>query len=291
MKTFVLLITVAVLLFSTDVSLVAQSPKPAGDDVRLQRHEREVQELARQFARRLQETREFRPDGDRLFIDRFTECHLLGELERQENAIFMQIAASIPPEIAKEARKEELRSYLIAQLNLFHLRTLHRMSTRDLKNRWGDSFYSAEEEYPQGVYELLMKNPDIAVAATGERKDRVNISNSVKSLRQLRSLLPTLEQALLAMRKHFMTHPPEETELYKKNLEVFVKDWNGSKLWRVSFMEVPEKRAKEGSRCAGFSVRLIAAVVIPPFYNLLFFQDRNRFRIGSLYCTEPPCVD
>ena len=291
MKILLLLITVAVLLFSTDASLVAQSPKPAGDDARLQRYEREVQELARQFARRLQETREFKPDGDKLFIDRFTECHLLGELERQENAIFMQIDASIPPEIAKEARKDELRSYLIAQLNLFHLRTLHRMSTRDLKNRWGDSFYSAEEEYPPGVYELLMKNADIAVAATGETKDRVSISNSVKSVRQLRSVLPTLEQALLAMRKHFMTHPPEETELYKKNLEVIVKDWNGSKLWRVSFMEVPEKRAKEGSRCTGFRVRLIAAVIIPPFYNLLFFQDGNRFRIGSLYCTEPPCVD
>jgi hypothetical protein len=330
-KTLLFLVTVAVLVFSADVSLAhtclpkksaaekvkrstavkdleepdtekttseskrrhetAQAPKPVGGDVRLERYAREVQELARQFARRLQETREFRPDGDKLFIQRFTECHLLGELERKENAIFMQIDASIPPEVASEARDDELRRYLIAQLNLFHLQTLHRMSTRDLKNRWDNSFYSAEDEYPPGVYELLMKNPDITVAALGEKKDRVSISNSVKNIRQLRSVLPTLEQALLAMREHFMAHPPEETELYKKNIEVIGKDWNGSRLWKVSFIEVPDKQAKEGRRCLGFRARLIAGVIIPPFYNLLFFQTGNRFKIGSLFCTEPPCVD
>jgi hypothetical protein len=304
MKTLLFLITVAVLVFSADVrpaneptcdskrrDEAFQAAKPAGDDVRLQRYERDVQELSKQFARRLQETREFRPDGDKLFVENFTKCHLLAEVEGHENAIFMQIAASMPRDVANEATKDEQRRYLIAQLNRFHLQTLHRMSTRDIKNNWGDSHYSAEEEYPPGVYQLLMKNPDIAAAAQGEKKDRVSISSSVKNARQLRSVLPTLEDALRAMREHFMAHPPEETEQYKKNLEVIVKDWNGSKLWRVSFMEVTEKHSKEGRRCLGFRTRLIAAVIIPPFYKLMFFQDGNRFKLGSLYCTEPPCVD
>lgn len=57
--------------------------------------------------------------------ERFIECHLRAELGGKENGIFSQISASMPGEIAAQARDEELRRYVIAQLNFFHLRTLH----------------------------------------------------------------------------------------------------------------------------------------------------------------------
>jgi hypothetical protein len=226
-----------------------------------------------------------------LFTDRFVDCHLRAELERKENGIFMQISASITPEIASHARDEELRRYLIAQLNFFHLKTLHRMSTRDLEGKWDTSFYTAEQDYPPGVYDLLIKNPAIAAVAVGENRGGIDISDSIKDIRQLRSVLPTFEQAMSAMREYFMAHPPEETELYKKNMERIGNHKHHRKFWEVSFHKLSDKDAKEGRRCLGFSPRLMAGIMIPPFYSLLFFQNGNGFKIGSLLCTEPPCVD
>jgi hypothetical protein len=281
MKRFLFLLSVAVLAITTS----------GNARVRSEEFTKEVQDVARQFAQRLQETREFKPEGDKLFVDRFVDCHLRAESERRENGIFSQISASIPDEISREARDEELRRYLIARLNFFHLTTLHRMSTRDLEGRWDNSFFSAEHEYPPGVYELLMKNPAIAAAAVGENKDRVTISGSIKNVRQLRSVVPTVEQAMSAMRQYFMAHPPEETELYKKNMERVGNDKNNSKFWEVSFHKISVKDAKENSRCLGFAARMFAIVKVPPFYQLFVFQDGGRFKIGSMLCTEPPCVD
>ena len=64
-----------------------------------------------QFAQRLQETKEFKPDVEKLFTERFVDCHLRGELEGKENGIFSQIGASIPPEVVSQARDDELRRY------------------------------------------------------------------------------------------------------------------------------------------------------------------------------------
>ena len=262
-----------------------------GADARSERFESEVPKVARQFAQRLQETRDFWPLIEELFVERFVDCHLRTELEGKENGIFMQISASIPAEIASQARDEELGRYLILQLNFFHLKTLHRMSTRDLEGKWDNSFYTPEQEYPPGVYNLLMKNPAIAAAAEGENKDRVSISSSIKNTRQLRSVTPTLEQAMLMMREHFRAHPPEGTDLYRKNTERIGNDKNIRKFWESSLHKVSDKEAKEGSRCLGFPVRQFAAIKVPPFYQLIVFKAGSRFKIGSLLCTEPPCVD
>lgn len=288
---------VVVMVLTADVSLAylcvpSQSvADPAGSDVRSQRLTKQVQDLASQFAQRLKETREFRPEGDKLFTGTFVDCHLQAELEGKENNIFRQIGASISPEIARQARADELRRYLIAQLNFFHLKTLHRLSTRDLEGKWDASFYTAEQEYPPGVYELLMKNPAIAAVAHGENRRGISMRDSIKDLRDLRAVLPTFEQAIAAMREYFMAHPPEETELYKKNMERIGNDKNQSKFWEVTFHNTSEAMAKEGRRCLGFTPRLMATIKIPPFYNLFVFQTGNRFVIGSLNCTEPPCVD
>jgi hypothetical protein len=251
----------------------------------------EIQEVARQFAQRLKETREFRPEVKELFVERFSECHLRAELERNENGVFSQISASIPPGIIREARREELRNYLIAQLNFFHLETLYRMSTRSLEGKWHDSFYAPEEDYPPGVYKLLMKNPVIAATAATKNNNRVTISSSVQNVQELRSVLSTVEDALSAMGEYFKAHPPEETEPYKKNMERIGNDKNNSKFWEVSFQELSDKQLKEGKRCLGFSPRSISVVKVPPFYQLIIFQSGKQFRIGSLLCTEPPCVD
>lgn len=225
--------------------------------VHSQQPTRDVEELARQFARRLQETREFKPDGEKLFAEGFTDCHLREGLEGRENSIFSQMSAPIPPEVAKQARKDELRRYLIVLLNHFHLTTLQRMSTHDLKDGWLN---------------------------TSTRK-------SVKNIDELRTALRTLEQANLALREQFKTQPPEETELYKKNLELIGKDGNDSKIWKVSFQELTDHQVDLAGPCLGFRPRSMATVIIPPFYNLVVFQTGNEFKIGSLFCTEPPCVD
>jgi hypothetical protein len=103
MKKLLVLLSIAVLIFSA-----VQERNDGASEVR---------SVARQFAQRLQETREFRSEGDELFVERFVECHLRAELEGKENAVFMQIPASIPPGIVTEARREELQHFRIA-LNL-----------------------------------------------------------------------------------------------------------------------------------------------------------------------------
>lgn len=264
-----------------------QEPKPPEVDARSRR---EVQELAKQFARRLEETREFKPDGDKLFIERFLDCHLSAELKGQENGIFRQIGGPLKSEVASQAGKDELRRYLLAQLNFFHLLTLHRMSTRDLNSGLAGSFSNRENDYPPNVLTLLMKNPVLAPALSGTNEGQ-RIDNVVKSIQDLRSVLPALEEAILVMREHFSKQRPEKTELYKKNLELIGKDGNNSKFGKASFQEISEQLANEGRECLGFHSRLMAIVTVPPFYNLIIFKTDNGFKVGSLFCTEPPCVD
>lgn len=282
MKKLLFLLSVAVVAFSVDAQEVVRSREETNA----------VQDLARQFAQRLKETREFRPEGDKLFIERFVECHLQAEIEGKENAIFMQIPASMPKEIVAEARREELENYLIAQLNFYHLKTLYRISTRELEGgKWGDSFYTPEEDFPPGVYELLMKNPTIAAGAANKNNRRVTISSFVQNVQELRSVLRTAEEAMSAMREYFKAHPPEETEPFKKNMERIGNHPHHSKFWEVAFYKFSDKESKEGRRCLGFSPRLGAIVKVPPFYRLFVLQSGKRFKIASMWCTEPPCVD
>ena len=284
MKKLLFLLSIAVLAFSD-----------AQEVVRSQKETNAVQDLARQFAQRLKETREFRTKGDDLFIERFAECHLRAEIEGKENAIFMQIPASMPKEIVTEARREELQNYLIAQLNFYHLKTLYRISTRELEGgKWGDSFYTPEEDFPPGVYELLMKNPTIAAGAVNKNNRRMTISGFVQNVHELRSVLRTAEEAMSAMREYFKAHPPEDTEIYKKNMERIGNHPHHTKFWEVAFFKISDKErkeSKEGLRCLGFSPRLSAIVKVPPFYRLFVLQDGKRFKIASMWCTEPPCVD
>lgn len=292
MKALLLLAAVAVALCAgvnlarptTHHAETTQEPKPPDVDARSRR---EVAEVAKQFARRLQETREFKPDVDKLFIDRFLDCHLSAELKGQENGIFRQISGPLPPEIAKQASKDELRRYLLAQLNFFHLITLHRMSTRDLNSKFAGSFSRNENDYPPNVFKLLMKNELLAAAIT-ETNEGVRIANVIKNVPDLRSVLPALEEAIHVMREHFIKHRPERTELYKKNLEITGKD---GKFWQASFQEISEQLANEGRECLGFHSQLMAIVTVPPFYNLIIFKTDDGFKVGSLFCTEPPCVD
>ena len=225
--------------------------------VHSQQSTRQVEDLARQFARRLRETREFKPDVEKLFTESFTDCHLREGLAGRENAIFAQISAPIPADVAKHAGKNELQRYLIARLNHFHLTILQQMSTRDLKDGWPNS----------------------------------SDNKTVKNIDELRTVLRTLEQENVALRELFKTHPPEETETYKKNLAVIGKDGNDSKFWKVSFHELTDQQIDDGRACLGFRPQAMATVTIPPFYNLIVFQTGNEFKIGSLFCTEPPCVD
>ena len=292
MKKLLFLLSIAVLAFSVDAQEVVRSQKETNA----------VQDLARQFAQRLQETREFRARGDDLFIERFAECHLRAEIEGKENAIFMQIPASMPKEIVTEARREELQDYLIAQLNFYHLKTLYRISTRELEGgKWGDSFYTPKEDFPPGVYELLMKNPTIAAFVVNKNKGRVTISGIVQNVQELRSVLRTSEEAMSSMREYFRAHPPEDTEVYKKNMERIGNNKHNPKFWEVAFYKLSDKEVdKEGRRCLGFSPRLSAIVKVPPFYRLFVLQSEKRlfglqsgkqFKIASMWCTEPPCVD
>lgn len=287
----VFLLLVVVVVLSAETAPMQTRIAKTADDVRSERYADEVQQVARRFAQQLQETREFRFEDGELFTKRFVDCHLRTELERNENAIFSQVGISIPPEIASHAREQELRRYLVARLNFFHLKTLHRLGTRDLKGKWGDSFYTPEQEYPPGVYDLLMKNPEIAAGAARENNGRVSISASVKNVSQLRSVLPTLEQAVSAMRQHFMVHPPEQTDFYKANIERIGNKDPYDKFWKVSFQEISDKHSRPIKRCLGFTTHLIAPVKVPPFYRLLVLREGKRFRIGTMLCTEPPCVD
>jgi hypothetical protein len=264
----VLLLTIVVLTVSFDAgSGWAQRQKSASYEY-----------VARQFAKRLKETREFRFEDTELFVERFMDCHLDEGLKGRDNAIFRQIGATVPQGIVNEAGKDELKKYLVARLNFFHLKTLYWLSTRDLVGKWDDSLYKPEEGYPPDVYELLAKNPS-------------SLSGSVQSVQELRSVTPTLEAAVVAMRKYFKSHPPEKTELYKKNMERIGNDKNSSKFMEVSFHELTPEQIKEGTRCLGFGPRAFTIVKVPPFYQLFIFQGEKNFRIGSVLCTEPPCVD
>src|SRR5687768_2752490 len=66
----------ATAVFSGKILIAQSASDGAGSDTRSEQFTKDVQDLARQFAQRLKETREFRPEGDKLFVDGFVDCHL-----------------------------------------------------------------------------------------------------------------------------------------------------------------------------------------------------------------------
>ena len=256
---------------------IAEMLKSFGADSRSERFAREVQEAARQFGSRLQQTRDFRPLIEELFAKRFMDCHVRTMLERKENGIFSQIGSmSLPPEIANQVPSYDLQRYLIAVLNFFHLKTLHRISTRDLLGGGDNTAYTADQEYPPGVYELLMK---YQTATQG------------KSVRQLRSYVLSLEQVSSVMRDQFIAQPPEETEAYGKNMERIGNKKHDSKFWEIGLLKLPDQETRAASQCLGLPVHQFAVIKAPPFYRLFIVQVGKAVKIGALLCTEPPCAD
>lgn len=252
--------------------------KSAGADITSERFAREVQELARQFASRLQQTRDFDPLIEELFVERFMDCQLETMREGKVDGIFSQIGSvSVPLEIASQVAGDELKRYLVTVLNFFHLKTLHRLSSLNLPGDGDKKAFNPDQEYPPGVYELLMKYP--------------MATQSSKTVQQLRNKVQTLEEASSIMRDHLIAHPPEETQTYRENMERIGNKKYSSKFAEIGLFKLPDTNARAISQCLGLPVRQFVVVKIPPFYQVFIVQVKKGFKIGMLMCTEPPCVD
>ena len=226
---------------------------------------REAQEMARRFAERLRETRDFGPLIEELFAERFLECHGRAMLEGKEDGIFSQTGAPRIADSPVRPRAEELSRRLVAWLNFFYLKTLHRLSTRDLAGRGDEAARAAEEEYPPGVSDLLTRNAE--------------------------DELTTLERAAALMREHFIAHPPEETAVYQANMRLVGEKEHDRKFWEVGWFRISEEQSAEAGPCFDRSAHTLAVVKVPPFYQLLIARAGGRLRVWTLLCTEPPCAD
>jgi len=250
--------------------------KNAGADVRSEWFAEEVQRTARYFENRLQQTRDFGVLIEEFFAQRFLDCHVETMRERKENGIFSQIGVSLQPEVSSKASDEELSRYLITALNFFHLKTLHRLSTREPGSQSTTSGNSAQE-YPPDAHELMMKNP--------------NLESNATSIDQLRQKVELMESAVQLMRDHFVANPPEQTEIFKRNLERIGNNEYNSKFMEIGLYKPSEKDSQEGSKCLGLPVRQLIVIKVSPVYRLFLVQVRKGFKIGALLCTEPPCSD
>lgn len=183
---------------------------------------REAREVAAEFIKRMQETRDVAALKD-LYVDDF----LRPESGLPSLSVFGSSISQRTDVWAGVERREWERLYA-AQLNLRYYMALYYLAN-------GRNILTHEptmsEVCPPEVVALLDANPLLAVKSP-DRKYKIETPE------ELRSVLTTLERATVLMRDRFGKHSPEEAERYREN----VRAWMAKEPEEPVYIQTGERR-------------------------------------------------
>ena len=225
-----------------------KSNKATADDLQA------AKAVAAKFDTRLQQRKDITPLINEMFV-----AHFLGQLRRDPEEFPLAV---FRPYVASRVKQNELLQYYILTMNSYYLNSLYLASTIDFSTT-ERSDLSPERMYPNDLLTLLKSNPAIA--------EQMNTPDGkIKSLKQLRRMLPTLRRAVELMRAYLKKHPPDG-ELYKRNVSLLNSRGNTFQPWDTICDE----------DCYGFpkGTRLIR--INTAFFQLLLVREENELRILS----------
>ena len=210
--------------------------------------------VAAKFDTQLQQRKDITPIINEMFVADF-----LGELRRDPEEFPL---AAFRPNVVSRVKRNDLLQYYILTMNSYHLNSLYLASKIDFSTT-ARSDLSPERMYPNDLLTLLKSNPAIA--------EQMNTPDGkIKSLKQLRRMLPTLRRAVELMRAYLKKHPPDG-ELYKRNVSLLNSRGDTLQPWETFCDE----------ECYGFpkGTRLIR--INTAFFQLLLVREENELRILS----------
>lgn len=172
---------------------------------------REAREVAAEFMRRLQETRDIAALKD-LYVGDFVRRSM-----KSDRASLHGFGTSLGfnPDLRMQASRDDWERLYAATVNLRYFMVLH-LASSDLKP---DDEITAEKAFPPGALALLDASP-FFVGDYG-RGNRAGAKYKIETLQEMREVIVTLEQAGAVMRDLFLKSPPELTERYKENMSAW----------------------------------------------------------------------
>lgn len=177
---------------------------------------RQVQEVTNTFERRMRETRDVASLND-LFLSDYVR------LQREDAKALnpgqsLDLIPSIPlwikADAAAQVAQSEWERFQFAHLNFqyyFVLLLASRLKVAEIE-RLNDDFRL--KLYPADVLALLRADPVLGGPyGRGEESQK----HTIDTVAELKSLINTLEQVTLKLRKDFLKNPPEQTRIYREN--------------------------------------------------------------------------
>ncbi len=210
--------------------------------------EQQVQKLAQKFVKRLQETRDVAPLVDEMFARNFKK------LLTQDG--WWAGLIDLPFPLVKQLNEDERYRLYVTQFSLQYLIKLYG--------------FASSTSVPSKVDEYVKSSSP----PTGE------ITNHKDALR----LLTILENALQLMREEMASHPPEDSEQFKKNLAAFnLHLREPDNAWGRPFVTILNRdllHYPTGTRLVKLEI---------PFHNaLMLVKENGQFKIAFAMTMIPP---
>jgi hypothetical protein len=190
---------------------------------------RQVQKVADEFARRMTLTRDA-GDLKELFLTNFMRLQIEQEnASRPDNspASLPSTPLSIRADLITLISRQEWERFYFSQLNFRYYFVLLIASRTK-----GDEVEKGTDDlrrrlFPPEVLKLLRSDPFLREQYTEDDQQR----SEIETVEELRSLVTTLEEATAILRRRFLTHPPEQTRIFRENLRQAANKEPGRLMW------------------------------------------------------------
>jgi hypothetical protein len=228
---------------------------PALAQTRPEEELKQAQEVADRFVKRFRETRDLTPLVGEMFSSDFRK--LIEEDTSWSGAVGQGSS------LVKNLRGEErVRCYLVSfsldyLIRLYIAGKISADSKETLRSIW---------------------SPEMEKFFTEMEK----LDGNIKSEKQARNYLSYLERALALMQKEVAKNPPEETEIFSKNLAAFEKHLQGYE------NEQPAAWVSERGEHGRPARTRFAKFIIPFHVGLLMLKENGQYKIWLALSTLPP---
>ena len=207
------LLSLLLILSLGPCQVAATSPLPEtnlGQDA--EKEQQEAQKVVAEFMRRVQETRDIGSLKD-LYVSDFVRRS--GTSDGDTLGDVGAAALSFDSDLRTRASQNDWERYYAAQVNLRYFVVL-RIASALTPTEMRSPELLVEKLFPPDVWAIVDANPFLAALY---RPDHPLAKYKVETFEEFYGLIAALEKVDTIMRASFMKSPPEQSKLYKENIE------------------------------------------------------------------------
>lgn len=221
----------------------------------------EAERVARQFTKRLEQTKDMAPLTEEFFVPEFLEGYL-------QEGDFGHHFLILKRDVASQVSRAELQRYYIALLNLGYLHALYFYSK--YPSTAPDNFPPEERQFPPDVIRLIKKHP-YAAAHMRNGTPAGDTDEWIDSAEKLRSQTDFMEKAGELLRRYVIRGKAERTRAYRVTLTDFGQ----------RFRHFQPSLSVCNEKCLGLPVGTRLIKVNVPVFQLRLARVGGRMRIVS----------